>query len=66
MRRFDTGVLAGGEQRIPVAGVDAGQPELLGDLREAECSDAAGGVPLDVSEAQTPVRSMYLIRASMS
>ena len=38
------GLLAGGEERIPVAAVDAGQPEVGRDLAEAHGAHAAGRV----------------------
>lgn len=49
MHRDDgAGLGAGGEERVPVVGVDGGEPEVRGYLGEGDGADAAGGVAADL------------------
>ena len=45
------GLRAGGEERIPVAGVQRGEPEPLGELGEGHRVEAARGVGADLGRA---------------
>ena len=55
MHRVGLGLLGDGEHRVPVAGVDARQPEVGGDLAEAHRPCAPIGVAADLGDREVDV-----------